>query len=336
MAERRIFGALPDGRAVEEVTLRGGGLTARVIGWGAVIRDLRFEGRAHPLVLGFERLEDYLAHSPHFGAIAGRCANRIALGRFTLDGRTHQLQIKPGTAHHLHGGVGDAQFGRRPWEIAEVAADSVLLTLDSPDGDAGYPGRVRASCRYALRAGALAVTLTATTDAPTLVNLAHHSYFNLDGFPDVKAHRLEIFADRYTPTGDDLIPLGDPQPVAGTPFDFRAGRLLGAPDAPPLYDVNFCLADARAPQPRPAARLTGATGLAMEVETTEPGLQFFNAPAMNIPVPGLEGRRYGPSAGLCLEPQVWPDAINRPGWPSPVLRPGETYRQSSVFRFAET
>ncbi len=336
MAQRRVFGALPDGRTVEEVTLRGGGLTAKVIAWGAVVRDLRLDGRGHPLVLGLDRLGDYIDHSPHFGAIAGRCANRVAHGRFTLDGQARQLELKPGAAHHLHGGAGESQFGRRAWTIADLSDDAVLLTLVSADGEGGYPGRVEVSCRYALDDGALSVTLIATTDAPTLVNLAQHSYFNLDGAPDVKAHRLQIVADRYTPTADDLIPNGELRAVEGTPYDFRAGRLVGAPDAPPLYDANFCIAEARSAEPRLAARLTGATGLAMEVHTTEPGVQFFNAPGMNIPVPGLDGRRYGASAGLCLEPQVWPDAINHPGWPSPVLRPGETYRQVSVFRFAET
>lgn len=332
MTDRTVFGALPDGRVVAEARIAAGALSARVIGWGAVVRELRLEGAPHPLTLGYERIEDYLAYGSHFGAIAGRCANRIAQGRFTLDGQSYQLELKPGAAHHLHGGDA-AQFGRRPWEIAAQTPDSVTLTLHSPDGDGGYPGAVDATCVYRLAPPAtLVVELTAVTDAPTLVNLAHHSYFNLDGGADVRGHRLTVAADRYTPTGEDLIPLGV-APVAGTPCDFRAGRLVGAADAPP-YDVNLCLSDARAPEPRFAARLEGESGVAMEVWTTEPGVQFFNAPRMAIPVPGLEGRRYGAQAGLCLEPQVWPDAINHPDFPSAVLRPGETYRQRSEFRFA--
>ena len=331
MAERRAFGALPDGRRVEEARIAAGALSAWVIGWGAVVRDLRLEGAAHPLVLGYERIGDYLAYGSHFGAIAGRCANRIAHGRFTLDGVAHQLELKPGAAHHLHGGDA-AQFGRRLWSFAAQTADSVTLTLHSPDGDGGYPGAVAASCVYRIAPPAtLVVELTAVTDAPTLVNLAHHSYFNLDGDADVRGHRLTVAADRYTPTDEDLIPLGV-APVAGTPFDFRAGRLMGAPDAPP-YDVNLCLSDARAPEPRFAALLEGARGVSMALWTTEPGVQLFNAPRMNIPVAGLEGRRYGAQAGLCLEPQVWPDAINHSDFPSAVLRPGETYRQRSEFRF---
>lgn len=328
----REFGVLPDGRAVGEVRIAAGGLSACVIGWGAVVRDLRLDGAAHPLALGFERLEDYLAHSPHFGAIAGRCANRIAHGRFTLDGVARQLERKPGAAHHLHGGDA-AQFGRRLWEMAAVAPDSVTLRLHSPDGDGGYPGAVVVTCAYHIVPPAtLVVELSAVTDAPTLVNLAHHSYFNLDGGPDVRAHRLTVAADRYTPTGEDLIPLGV-APVAGTPFDFRAGRLVGAADSPP-YDLNLCLSDARADSPRFAARLEGTRGVTMEVWTTEPGVQFFNAPRMDIAAGGLEGRRYGAQAGLCLEPQVWPDAINHPDFPGVVLRPGATYRQRSEFRFA--
>ena len=331
MTEPEFFGVLPDGRAVQQVRIAAGGLSARILTWGAVVRDLRLEGAPHPLTLGYERIGDYLDHGAHFGAVAGRCANRIAHGRFTLDGAAHQLELKPGAAHHLHGGDA-AQFGRRPWEIAALTPDSVTLTLRSPDGDGGYPGAVAATCVYRLAPPAtLVVALSAVTDAPTLVNLAHHSYFNLDGDADVRGHRLTVAADRYTPTDEDLIPLGV-APVDGTPFDFRAGRLVGAPDAPP-YDVNLCLADARAPEPRFAARLEGARGVAMEVWTTEPGVQFFNAPRMAIPVAGLEGRRYGAQAGLCLEPQVWPDAINHSDFPSAVLRPGETYRQRSEFRF---
>ncbi|PKQ06409.1 MAG: galactose-1-epimerase, partial [Alphaproteobacteria bacterium HGW-Alphaproteobacteria-10] len=218
-----MFGAPPDGRAVEEVSIAAHGLSVKVIGWGASVRDLRLAGVEHPLVLGFENFADHLAHAPHFGAIAGRCANRIAHGRFTLDGVAHQLEVKPGAAHHLHGGAA-AQFGRRPWRIAALTPDSVTLTLHSPDGDGGYPGALDATCIYRIAPPAtLVVELTAVTDAPTLVNLAHHSYFNLDGGPDVRAHRLTVAADRYTPTSDDLIPLGV-APVAGTPFDFRAGR----------------------------------------------------------------------------------------------------------------
>ncbi len=332
MTSGRVFGALPDGRDVAEVSIAAGGLSAKIIAWGAVVRDLRLDGADHPLVLGVERLEDYLAHSPHFGAIAGRCANRIADGRFTLDGVAHQLERKPGAAHHLHGGDA-AQFGRRLWEISAVAPDSVTLSLHSPDGDGGYPGAVDVTCTYRVVPPAtLEVELTAVADAPTLVNLAHHSYFNLDGGPDVRAHRLTVAADRYTPTGDDLIPLGV-QSVEGTPYDFRAGRLVGAPDSPP-YDVNLCLSDARSAAPRFAARLEGAKGVTMALWTTEPGVQFFNAPRMALPVAGLEGRRYGAQAGLCLEPQVWPDAIHHPDFPSAVLRPGETYRQLSAFRFS--
>jgi aldose 1-epimerase len=329
---RRVVGRTADGESVEDIRIAAGGLTAHVLTWGAVLRDLRLAACDWPLTLGFERFEDYPAHSPHFGAVCGRVANRIADGRFVLDGRACQVERGPGEAHHLHGGP-TAGFGVRPWRVTAAAPDSVTLTLASPDGDGGYPGALAVSCVYRLAPPAtLVVELTATADAPTVVNLAQHSYWNLDGDGDVRAHRLTIAADAITETDAALIPTGSLRPVAGTPWDFRSGRLIGAPDAVP-YDVNFALADARAAAPRFAARLEGARGVSMAVWTTEPGLQLYDAAGLSVSVPGLGGRRYGPQAGVCLEAQAWPDAPNQPGFPSVVLRPGEAYRQVTELRF---
>jgi len=328
----RFAGRAADGAAVEAVRIAAGALTADVLSWGAVLRDLRLDGVDWPLSLGFERFEDYPDHSPHFGAVCGRVANRIGGARFTLDGRTHRLEHAAGADYQLHGGP-IAGFGVRPWRVAATASDAVTLTLDSPDGDGGYPGALTATCVYRVAPPAtLVVELTATADAPTVVNLAQHSYWNLDGTEDVRGHRLTIAADAITETDARLVPTGRLRPVAGTPWDFRSGRLIGAPDAV-AYDANFALAEARADAPRFAARLEGARGVAMEVWTTEPGLQLYDAATMSIPVSGLEGRVYGPQAGLCLEAQAWPDAPNRPEFPSIVLRPGETYRQITELRF---
>ncbi|MFN3615133.1 MAG: galactose mutarotase, partial [Rubrimonas sp.] len=178
----------------------------------------------------------------------------------------------------------------------------------------------------------LRIVLEGRTDAPTLLNLAQHGYFNLDGAPDVSAHRLTVAADSRTETDAALIPTGRLIGVEGTPHDFRAGRSLGAPDSPP-YDTNFVLACERRPDPVFAARLQGGTGVTMELWTTEPGLQLYDACGLDVPVPGLDGRRYGPRAGVCLEPQIWPDAPNHPHFPCAVLRPGETYRQVTELRF---
>lgn len=332
---RRQFGKLPDGQPVEAVTIGAGKLTIDVLAWGAVVRDIRFDGLDWPLVLGLETLGDYLNHSRFFGATAGRYANRIAEGRFRLDGRTYQLERNFLDRHHLHGG--SASFGRRLWTIAAVSQDAVTLVLESPHGEGGYPGTVNVTCRIsAVPPATLAIGYEATTSRPTVLNLAHHSYFNLDGAPDILNHRLRIDAEAYLPVDETLIPTGEIRSVEGTPFDFRQFRPVRDPAQPvTLYDHNFCLTEKPSAEPRPCAILQGERGLKMTVLTTEPGVQFYDAATLDVSVPGLGGRRYGPHAGLCLEPQRWPDSPNRPEFTDATLRPGDTYRQVSHFEFAE-
>jgi len=330
----RAFGTLDDGTPVQEFTISAGNLEAKVLNYGAVVRDLRVSGR--PVVLGLERLEDYLQHSPYFGAIAGRYANRIAHGRFSLDGHQYQLSLNQKNRHHLHGGF--RGFSRRVWQLVELHDDAVLLAITAKNGDEGYPGRVEVTCRYRLTpSGALQVGLQGTTDTPTLLNLAHHSYFNLDDADDVLDHRLQIAAERYIPVDAEAIPTGEIAAVTGTPFDFRNMRPIRWSDDDRVhYDHNFCIGPTIAPseEQRFAAALEGpVSGLRMEVWTTEPGLQFYDGYMLDVPVPGLEGRRYGVSAGLCLEPQRWPDSPNHVDFTNAVLRPGETYRQITEYRF---
>lgn len=336
----RRFGAL-DGAAVDEITIGNNTLSASVIGYGAALRDLRLAGRAAPLVLGFGRLEDYVAHSPHFGATAGRFANRIGNARFRLDGVEYRLDVNQPGGHHLHGG--SAGFGKRIWQIVAYDARSVTLELVSADGDQGYPGAVRARCRYMIDDPArLCVTLSAETDAPTVVNLAHHSYFTLaaDAGGTILDHRLRLAADAYTPVDDGLIPSGEILPVAGTPYDFRQPRPIrhdAGSGKPFRYDINYVLADSARPQPAFAARLEDPDGgLAMEVWTTEPGLQLYDGAKLDVSVAGLDGRRYGPNAGVCFEAQRFPDTPNRPAFGDATLRPGETYLQRTEYRFGRT
>lgn len=336
MADRRVFGRLPDGSAVEEVTIAAGNLTARVITLGAIIRDVRLAGAAHPLVLGFDAVDGYLDHSPYFGAVVGRFANRIGHGRFTLDGRTYQLAINERDRTQLHGGPDS--FGKRNWRIAARDDLSVTLSLTSPDGDQGYPGKLEATCRYTIEApSTLRFDAEATTDAPTIVNLAQHSYFNLDDSADILDHRVRIDADAYTATDDYLVPTGEIRPVDGTGFDRRALapiRLIkdGKRFA---YDINYLVAPAKAAATRHQARLESEkSGIALDVWSTEPGVQFYDGAYVNVGVPGLGGRRYGPNSGCCFEPQLFPDAPNHANFPSAVLRPGETYRQTTRFVFS--
>ncbi|WP_269583867.1 aldose epimerase family protein [Roseibium sp. Sym1] len=328
------FGVLADGTAIQEITLRKGSLEASVLTLGAIIRDLKVNGQS--VVLGFDDLQSYLDHSPYFGVVAGRCANRIAGGRMTIEGQDYQLDLNENGRHHLHGG--SEGFSRRVWSIEQSDKASVLLKLVSEDGDMGYPGRVESLLRYTLTGtGALRLKMTATTDRTTPVNLTQHSYFNLDGSASILDHTLEIAAGAYLPVDGDLIPTGEIRKVAWTPYDFQEGRKLrrkpGEEDV--IYDHNFCLGDAPRDQVQFAAALEDAAGdRRMEVWTTEPGLQLYDAAGVNVPVPGLDGRHYGAHAGLCLEAQRWPDSVNQDGFTSVLLRPSETYSHVTEFRFS--
>jgi aldose 1-epimerase len=332
----RLFGRLPDGSEVAEVTLSAGDLTAVVITMGAVIRDVRLAGIDHPLVLGFDNAESYALHSPHVGAVAGRSANRIGKGRFSIDGKPYQVSLNDNGKNHLHGGF--KGFGMRNWKLVASDATSVTLAIDSPDGEEGYPGNVHAEVRYSIESGnVLRMDATATTDAPTLVNLAQHSYFNLDDSPDILDHQLQVLADSYTPVDADLIPTGEIVAVAGSNFDFRTPRPIRRMRGTDRikYDLNYVVARQRSATPRLQAGVTSPkNGVSLAVASTEPGVQFYDGMWMNIAAPGLGGRRYGVNGGLCLEPQVFPDAPNHSGFPSSILRPGETYRQTTTFTFS--
>ncbi|MEO8667793.1 MAG: aldose epimerase family protein, partial [Bauldia sp.] len=330
------FGKMPDGSEIAEVVIAAGDLTVSIVNFGAVIRDVRLAGVDHPLVLGFDNLDDYVAHSPHFGAVAGRSANRIDKGRFTLDGREIQLSLNEQGLTHLHGGFNG--FGKRAWRLVDHDDSSVTLAIASTDGEEGYPGHVEVKLRYTVEApGLIRMEAEAITDAPTLVNLAQHSYFNLDGSPDILDHRLRILAEEYTPNNEDKVPTGEIAGVADTDYDFRQMRPIRMMrDGKRVeYDLNYVAARARSPAPRPMVRLESPKSrVALDVASTEPGVQFYDGCMMNIAVPGLGGRSYPLNGGCCFEPQVFPDAPNHPNFPSSVLRPGETYRQTSEFAFS--
>lgn len=306
--------------------IQGHGLTATFTDLGAVLRDLRLEGHAPPLVLGLADPDHYPEHSNYMGATAGRCANRLGEARFKLDGVEHRTDANFLGRHTLHGG--SAGIGKRIWDVVERSAGSIRFGIDLADGEMGFPGAMRIEAEYSCAPGAcLRVVYAARSEAPTLCNLAHHSYWNLDGATTLSDHVLTVAADRYVPVDDDLIPTGV-APVDGTAFDFRAGRALPS-DA--LLDHNLCLSDARGPL-RDVAWLR-AGGMTMTVGTTEPGLQVYDGAKLNTQVPGIGGRMYRAHAGVALEPQVWPDAPNHEGFPSAVLRPGDTYEQITTFTF---
>nr|WP_182550238.1 aldose epimerase family protein [Phyllobacterium myrsinacearum] len=323
------------GEPVFQATIQSpSGALAHVLNWGAVIRDLQIplaDGTPQRVVLGFEQFDPYPALSPYFGALVGRYANRIAHGHFTLDGKTYQLDRNEGGKQTLHGG--SKGTSQRLWTITSWSVSSVTLTLKLPEGDQGFPGAMEVHCTYSFTSGStLRLEIEATTDAPTVANFAQHSYFNLDGSADIRSHRLQIFADAYTAVSDDLIPTGEILSVDQTPFEFRLSRLIGAYPSV-AYDHNFVLNGEIRDGMRHAASLAADNGLEMQVHTSEPGLQFYDGRMIDPSLTGLDGKRYGPHAGLCLEAQHFPDSPNQPLFPNTVLRPGETYRQHTEFRF---
>jgi aldose 1-epimerase len=323
----RPFGTLA-GVAVPEIMLRSaGGIEARVIPYGAIIRDLSVllpNGRRQSIVLGYDSLDSYLADPNYFGAVAGRFANRIAGGQFTLDGVTHDLDRNEGGTTTLHGGRGG--FSTRLWTIEALTQSSVTLGLVSPDGDQGFPGEVTAICRYEVSdVAGLMVEIVARTTRPTPVSLAQHSYFTL-GAQDIRDLHLTIHADSYTPVDERLIPTGKLAPVDGTRFDFRAPRLVGMAEG--ALDHNFVLRAASGPTL--AATLENAkAGLALDVETTQPGLQIYDGSMIRSAAPGGGAGAY---SGICLETQAFPDSPNQPDFPDAILRPGDVYRHLTNYR----
>lgn len=334
-ASARVFGSHL-GAVVHEITLRSdAGLEAKILTWGAVIRDLSLPmpgGLRRSLVLGFESFDAYQHHSGYFGAVVGRYANRIAGGSFTLDGRAVQLDRNEAGRTTLHGGA--VGFSSRVWTLVDRSGHHVTLALTSADGDQGFPGEVRALCSYTLGPGnRLEFAVFAQTSRPTPVNLAQHSYFNLDGGPDLQGHLLTVHADAYTPVGDAMIPTGAILAVKATAYDFTAARALTA--TAPVLNHNFVLrrfetgADLR-----PAAELVSLrSGIRLRVATTKPGVQIYDGHLLDVAVGGLGGTIYGAKSGLCLETQYFPDSPNQPRFPNSILAPGTDYRHRTVYAF---
>lgn len=347
-ASRAPFGTLPDGTKVELFTLtNAAGLEVRAMTYGGIIVSLRVpdrRGQLDDIVLGYDTAAAYAAPHPYFGAIVGRYANRIANARFTLDGKTYQLKANNGP-NHLHGGV--TGFDKVTWSgepFQDERGAGVVLTYTSRDGEEGYPGTLAARVTYTLTdRNELIFDYHATTDAPTVVNLSQHSYFNLagQGARDVLEHELQIHADRYTPVDDTLIPVGDLTPVADTPFDFRTpvaiGRRIAQEDVQLRrgrgYDHNYVLTRSGTGLQSAARVVERATGRTLEVSTTEPGLQLYTGNFLDGSITGKRGRVYRQRYGFCLETQHFPDSPNKPSFPSTVLRPGEEYRSRTVLTF---
>lgn len=343
-----LFGNMPDeGKDVMLYTLRNeNGMEISVMNYGGIIVSVKVpdrQGNVEEVTLGYDSLQAYIDNNPYFGALIGRYGNRIANGSFTLDGRQYKLPTNDGT-NQLHGGP--RGFDKVYWDITPGSdSTSLVLTYDSPDGEQGYPGNLSAEVKYTLTAdNEIRIDYKATTDKTTVVNLTNHSYFNLTGDPaqhSILDHNLQIDADHFLPVDEKLIPTGTVEPVEGTPFDFRTATVIGARignDDPQLklgrgYDHCWVLNGHDGSLKQVATLTEPQSGRKMEVLTTEPGLQFYSGNFLNESVVA----RHGPCAirsALCLETQHFPDSPNKPSFPSVVLKPGETYTSTTVYRFS--
>lgn len=330
---RENFGTF-DGEPVERIRLNGGGLTANILTWGATIQDLRLEGHDLPLVLGFAKFEDYLSYSPYFGATVGRFANRISQGRFSIDGREFQLDQNETSGNHLHGGT--KGISHRNWKVDDLGDEFVQLSILDKDGQSGYPGNCQITCRYLLRDdGILDIIYSCQTDTPTLANIAHHSYFNLDGSSDIFDHEIMIKADHYLPVSDTLIPSGAIEPVDGSDFDLRNMRSIRSKNGYSGYDHNFCLSRERRDKTHAVCVRSPKSGVQLDIYTTEPGVQFYTGIGIRPSVEGISGRKYELGAGFCLETQIWPDAPNHPAFPNAILEPASELQQQSEYKFTK-
>jgi len=343
------FGKTADGQEITAYTLTNAGITAKVIDYGAILTELHVpdaKGNVADVVLGFDNVKQYETESPYFGATTGRVANRIAKGKFTLDGKEYTLATN-NAPNHLHGGI--VGFNKKIWKaetLKTIEGPAVKFSYTSPDGEEGYPGNLAVEVTYTLTKDAeLRVDYKATTDKATPINLTHHTYFNLAGQGNgtILKHELELTADHYTPVDATLIPTGNIAKVEGTVFDFRRPAPIGgrihllkgdaATKDPGGYDLNYVLNNQTGKVALAAKLHDPSTGRIMEIWTDEPGIQFYTGNFLDGSLTGKAGKVYQKHFGLCLETQHYPDSINQPKFPSTVLKPGETYTQTCVHKF---
>ncbi|MFF8530948.1 aldose epimerase family protein [Streptomyces sp. SAS_267] len=345
---RELFGKLADGTKVHRWSLANGGTRLKVLSYGGIVQSLEIpdrHGRYRNVSLGFDNIDDYVAKTPYFGALIGRYGNRIGKGQFTLDGTSHQLSVNDGV-NSLHGGT--KGFDKNVWDVEAFTSGSdvgLVLHYTSIDGEMGYPGTLRAKVTYTLtRHGDWRIDYEATTDKATVVNLTSHVYWNLagEGSGSIYDHELEIAGSRYTPVDSGLIPTGELAKVAGTPFDFRRAKTVGrdirTAHQQLLYgkgiDHNWVLDKGITARPEQVATLRDpSSGRTLTIASNEPGLQFYSGNFLDGTLVGTGGHIYRQGDALCLETQHFPDSPNQPSFPSTVLRPGQTYRTSTVHSF---
>jgi len=341
------FGQLPDGTPVELYTLRNShGMEAKIMTYGGIVTSLKVpdkHGKFDDVVLGYDNLDGYLKSSPYFGALIGRYGNRIAKGKFSLDGVEYTLATN-NIPNSLHGGL--KGFDKVVWTARPMPTangPSLILTYVSRNGEEGYPGNLFVTAVYSVTENnALKVEFSATADQNTVVNLTHHSYFNLRGNGDVLGHVVYINADRFTPVDSTLIPTGELRPVAGTPFDFRTPTAIGARINSTNneqiafgggYDHNWVLNKKADEISLAASVYEPTTGRTMEVWSTSPGVQFYSGNFLDGTITGKDGKVYQFRDGFCFEPQHFPDSPNHPAFPTTELKPGQTYENTIIYKF---
>jgi len=334
------FGTTSDGDSIDLFTLENDQITVKIMTYGATVTSILTPdktGKMGDVVLGFDRLAPYLQEHPYFGSTIGRYGNRIAKGKFILEGKTYQLATNNGN-NHLHGGV--KGFNRVVWQaevITEGDQEKLEMAYTSADGEEGYPGNLKVRVQFYLDSGALHIDYFATTDKTTPINLTNHSYFNLtEGANNILEHKVYLDASRYTPVDEELIPLGQLAEVSNTPFDFLAQPMtIGAriKDVPGGYDHNYVLNGWDGNLNLVATISEPTSGRVLEVLTTEPGMQFYTGNFLDG-IPGKQGRAYEQHYGLCLETQHYPDSPNQIEFPSCLLVPGEEYRHTTIYRFS--
>ncbi len=337
--QKSAFGALPDGTAVDLYTLTNSqGLSAKITNYGTIITELHVpdrNGNSGDVVLGFDNLQQYLKGHPFFGCTVGRVANRIAKGKFTLDGKTYNLAINNGP-NHLHGGL--KGFDKMVWQAEPQTGASVRFTYTSPDGEEGYPGTLQVAVTMTLtEANELSIDYTAKTDRSTPVNLTNHSYFNLASSGDILGHQLMLSAEYYTPTDTELIPTGEIKSVRGTPMDFTGPQPIGSrfsqlQSNPVGYDTNYVINRAGKGLALAARVYDAKTGRTMEVHTTQPGVQLYTGNFLDGLV-GKGGTVYRQHTGFCLETQHYPDSVHHHSFPSVILHPAQAFHHVTVHKF---
>ncbi len=319
----------------------GAGTTVKITNYGAIITSILVpdkNGKTGDIVLGYDSLAGYVANSPYFGAIVGRYANRIAKGLFTLDGKQYKLAVNNGN-NSLHGGI--RGFDKVVWdarEIKDTSAVSLELTYLSKDGEEGYPGNLKVKVTYTLdNANDLTMVIEAETDKPTPVNLANHSYFNLsEADTDILGHQLTLFASQFTQVNDELIPTGKQPEVKGTPMDFIQPHLIGERigSVKGGYDHNYVLVKQEGPLALAARLYDPRSGRQLEISTTQPGVQFYSGNFLDGTIHGKGGKAYNKHYGLCLETQHFPDSPNQHAFPNTILKPGDKFSETTVYRFS--